>query len=384
MKRKIFAFCMLAMFAAVTLSAATAKIRKVWLEHNVTINNKKAMKVHCEFDVQGMNGKTGSMLIWIKGPSGKWHHVNSQYKSTTGIPYFKWDYKPNYDNAYYEDYWYAPYVADLNILSGKNDYKVVVTITDEHQHHIAQSDEITFTGTGSGGSNNNNSNQNQQRSAPKPSVQQNQYTQSWREDLPGGFVIVTKHPGGATQRVRYRACPSCYGSAVCNNCYGRGICALCNGQGGIISAGYGTYIPCGLCNSTGLCGICKGTKQCYCTQNDNPYPGYVIGGETWMDARGNVISKEKVNYNGGVNDTHYGNEGGNSRRSSGKKTCPDCSGTRLFQGGHSPEYAQPRSELVGYYNSQGSKCPHCGYYSQHWHSRCTTCMHIPGTKNPYR
>ena len=43
---------MLAMFAAVTLSAATAKIRKVWLEHNVTINNKKAMKVHCEFDVQ--------------------------------------------------------------------------------------------------------------------------------------------------------------------------------------------------------------------------------------------------------------------------------------------------------------------------------------------
>ena len=347
------------------------------------------MKVHCEFEVEGMNGKTGSMLIWIKGPSGKWHNVNSQYKSNTGTPYFKWDYKPGYDDAYYDDYWYAPYVADLNILPGKNDYKVVVTITDEHQHNIAQSDEISFTGTGSSSNNNsknnnNNNNQNQQRNAPQPSVKQNQHTQSWREDLPGGFVIVTKHPGGATQRLRYRSCPSCYGSAVCNNCYGRGICPLCNGQGGIISAGYGTYIPCGLCNSTGLCGICKGTKQCYCTQHDNPYPGYVIGGETWMDARGNVISKEKVNYNGGVNDTYYGKEGGNSRRSSGKKTCPDCSGTRLFQGGHSPEYAQPRSELVGYYNSQGSKCPHCGYYSQHWHSRCITCMHIPGTKNPYR
>ena len=68
MKRKIFAFCMLAMFAAVTLSAATAKIRKVWLEHNVTINNKKAMKVHCEFEVEGMNGKTGSMLISAGAP----------------------------------------------------------------------------------------------------------------------------------------------------------------------------------------------------------------------------------------------------------------------------------------------------------------------------
>lgn len=53
---------------AATLSAATAKIHKVWLEHNVTINNKKAMKVHCEFEVEGMNGKTGSMLISAGAP----------------------------------------------------------------------------------------------------------------------------------------------------------------------------------------------------------------------------------------------------------------------------------------------------------------------------
>ena len=64
----------------------SAKIKRVWIEHDVTLNNKKAVKFHCDFDVNGMNGLTGYMSIWIKGPSGDWHKVNASNVSNKGIP----------------------------------------------------------------------------------------------------------------------------------------------------------------------------------------------------------------------------------------------------------------------------------------------------------
>ena len=120
----------------------SAKIKRVWIEHDVTLNNKKAVKFHCDFDVNGMNGLTGYMSIWIKGPSGDWHKVNASNVSNKGIPYFKWNYKPGYDNATYSDLWYAPYIDKLNLLPGKNTYQAVICIHDNDGIVLAQANPI--------------------------------------------------------------------------------------------------------------------------------------------------------------------------------------------------------------------------------------------------
>ena len=200
---------------------------------------------------------------------------------------------------------------------------------------------------------------------------------TWREDLGyGGFVIVKQYANGTQYRTRYRLCPNCRGAMTCMNCFGRGVCAICNGQGYIVSAGYGSYIPCAACNYTGRCAICNGTGKCICTANGNQYPGYVIGSTATILPDGST-SRETADYSNGRSKS-------SSSSSSGKTTCPDCGGTRLWHKGKQPEYARPRSELVGYYNASGSKCPYCGYYTEHWHSTCTTCKHYSGTTNPYR
>ncbi len=363
------------LLATCTAAAATAKINKVWLEHGVKINNRSAMKVHCDFSVDGMAGKKGSMCIWIKGPSGNWHKVKSQYKSSAGNTYFKWDFTPKYDSSRYSDYWYAPYIDDLSLLAGKNKYTVIVTITDNNAKTLAQSDGVTFTGTGSSAAGNSHGHKHEHKHEHNPG-QKSGNVQTWREELGyGGFVIVHKYPNGYIERIRYGLCKSCRGTKACSLCYSTGLCNVCGGQGGIISAGYGNYYPCQLCGGTGLCSSCKGTKQCYCTTGDNEYPGHELKGFSFIAPGGTVITREDFYKQQREDDDEY-------RKN--KTVCPDCGGTRLWQRGRTPEYAQPVSDLVGVYNPAGTICEHCGYSSAHWHSKCATCKHYYGTENPYR
>lgn len=405
MKNLILTLCLiLSCIATANAQKATATINNVWLEYDVTINNRKAMKVHCDFNVNNMLGKTGYMAIWVKGPSGNWHNINSTHGKKSGTPFFKKEYSPRHAKAHYKDFKYTIYLKDLNFLKGKNKYKIIVTIHNEDNVNIAQSKEISFNGTGASGSNSGNNNRNpfinDNNGNNSGKRNNNNYgnnnhnhnhnhnnsnVRTWREELGyGGFVIVKQYPSGGQQRTRYRLCPNCNGSTKCNMCLlNAGNCPFCEGKGYIVSAGYGTRIPCYNCmGKTGACALCGGTGECgACTGNGNEYPGYVIAATTFLDASGNVTSKEKVDYNGYGNDD---NDRNGNRRNSGKQTCPDCGGTRLYHGGTSPEYAQPRSELVGVYHPSGSRCPHCNRYDEHWHSKCPTCKHYPGTTNPYR
>ncbi len=364
--------------ALTTLSAAkTATIKKVWIEHNATINNKKAMKVHCHFTVQGMKGLDGHMGVWIKNSSGKWHNVDGNASSNTGNKYFRWKYTPSYDNNDYSDFWYAPYIDQLNLSPGKNDYSVVVCIYDNNGGILAQSDPVSFTGTGSSNQpaaparNISGNNSGNSRNSNQPT------TKTWREDLGyGGFVIVNQYPNGYILRTRYRTCPNCRGTKLCGSCNGTRICAICRGQGGIVSAGYGTFIPCAMCNRTGQCHLCGGSGSCMC--NKGEYPGYVIGSTSTIAPDG-TATRSTADYG-----NHSSSSSSSSSSNKSKSTCPDCGGTRLWKHGKQPEYARPTSQLTGVYHSAGSKCQYCGHYDEHWHSKCATCKHYPGTTNPYR
>lgn len=59
--------------------------------------------------------------------------------------------------------------------------------------------------------------------------------------------------------------------------------------------------------------------------------------------------------------------GGNNNRS----TCSICGDT-----GVDPSYLEywgGRANWLGYYNQNGNKCPYCGRYSTHYHSKCSHC-----------
>ena len=148
----IFTVVLLSIFPAYAQSES-AKINKVWLERNLTVNNRQAMRVHCDFTIYNMPGETGFMGIWIKAPNGEWLNINSANKLSSGTKYFKKEFTPKYNTSHYSDCKKTIYLDDLNLLNGKNKYKIVVTIHNSKGTNIAQSDYIDFSATGA--SNNN-------------------------------------------------------------------------------------------------------------------------------------------------------------------------------------------------------------------------------------
>jgi len=196
----------------------------------------------------------------------------------------------------------------------------------------------------------------------------NGVAKQWREELGyGGFVIVKQYHSGITSRIRYRQCPNCRSTKICASCHGSRRCSLCNGQGGIVTAGYGRYIPCTMCNRTGQCSLCKGSGRCVCATME--YPGYVIGSNATIYPDGRT-ERETADYNqrsGGGSSSKSSNSSGNS----GKSSCYKCGGTGVDP---SPSSGNLTSWLA-HHNMSGTRCPYCktANYTSHDHARCAHC-----------
>ncbi|MDE6717521.1 MAG: hypothetical protein K2J70_04930 [Muribaculaceae bacterium] len=327
----------------------TATVSKVWIEHNQTINGKKAMKVFCDFKFNGMKGKKGMMCIWIKDKNGNYVNIANDQCAYCVLT-------PGYDNTRYDAFWKAIYISDINLHPGKQNYTLYVTINDHTGAKCAEG-FTTFEGTGASQpsnnrpANNNNGNSN--------------IVKTWRESQFGGFVICTLYQNGNTLRTYYGPCYACHGTNICGNCSGMGICTICQGQGGIITAAYGTYIPCSLCGQTGICTSCKGSRQCICSRYE--YPGYTIISSMVITANGQTISS------GGV----VGSSSRSNSNSAGSGLCPNCHGDRVES---FPMYKNDPSGAgthavgqIGYTNQSGNKCRYCGDYSWHVHLKCYKC-----------
>ena len=210
--------------------------------------------------------------------------------------------------------------------------------------------------------------------------------QKWREELGmGGFVIVTKYPNGNILRVRYRLCPNCKGGQMCAGCYGSGRCGICKGQGGIVTSGYGRYIPCGLCGSSGVCSLCRGSRRCACTAASE-YPGYVVGSTSAITPDGTTI-RNTAGYNGrddkfvitppGGTSYTFDDErstGSSSSRRSSSGSCSKCHGTKYDP--QAMQYAAASTSGVRppYHSKLGDHCPYCTSRADHYHYPCSGCM----------
>ena len=226
------------------------------------------------------------------------------------------------------------------------------------------SQNIAYIGGGHSSSTSNSSTayNNQQLSYP------NNNGQTWREELEYGMFAINKgNPNGVRTRTIYRACAACRGTSGCSNCRGTGMCTICYGQGGIVTPGYGTYIPCAACGYTGRCGICHGSGKCVCASTE--YPGYMPGSTLVIGPNGQVISNSRDFDSGSLSSSKSSYSSGTGAGG----TCPKCHGRRFetqsyqYAAGSNAGWMQP------YHNSSGSSCPYCGHATDHYHYPCSEC-----------
>lgn len=185
-------------------------------------------------------------------------------------------------------------------------------------------------------------------------VAKNDNLKTWREELGYGmFAINTEYSSGIRSRTIWRLCGVCRGTKLCSNCHGLKMCTICGGKGHIISAGYGTYIPCYACGFSGSCGVCHGSGLCICTKYD--YPGYQPGSTLTLDKSGNELyNSRNSNLDFSLPSSNSSNAPSNDNRYGmidchlcyGTGTCQTCGGDGLSDAIYTTGY-------------NGMECPNC-------------------------
>lgn len=352
------------------MSAASTKFTKIWLEHNVIQNGEKGMKVHVAFDISGMKGQNCKAIAYFDHPKGTGvKDRNGRYCTTGGTVCSTTNFTPGYPNTTYSDLAIFIPNSELHLLSGKRTYYTRVFIQTPSGQFLANSDFVSFDGTGSSSSNSNNYANNNASSSYRSNNNSNGSVKTWREDLGYGmFAINHGNPDGARERTIWRACSACRGSVMCGNCHGLQRCTICNGQGGIITAGYGNYIPCMACGQTGRCGVCHGSGKCVCSNYE--YPGYMPGSTIIVGPDGQVIYNSR-DYDNGSSSSSSSSSRSSSRSTSG--TCPKCGGRKYETASYQYAPASASGWAQPYHNSGGSSCPYCNYKTDHYHHPCTEC-----------
>lgn len=148
-------------------------------------------------------------------------------------------------------------------------------------------------------------------------------------------------------------------SKVCSVCKGKKVCAACNGtglSGQVLSLPWGTqYIPCMLCGGKRICMSCDGTGR--------------------RDVELAKLQSHSSNNSG------YSNNNNRKRRNSGNhssRQCSYCGGTGLqasvaYENDPSGASIAISYGIVGYVNTEGTRCHRCGRYTYHLHYKCPDC-----------
>lgn len=248
--------------------AQSATIHKIWIEHGVSYNGEKGMKVHAKVSVSGLKGKNIRMIAFFHDSSKKYLKGGiSGYRATDGTPCVSEDTKPSYDNSSWEDYWlFIPYRA-LPLAAGKNTYYASFHVKDVSSGKYINEGFVyeSFTGTGSG---NNSAQQqvaqNRQQSLNYMDIHQ-KYSHSKHISGIGSLLGSAKdgdiykyaYSGGWIETVVLSRCTSCFGQ-------GSVRCPICYGQGGSMKydfvIGISYMQPCSYCQATGrnTCMVCNG------------------------------------------------------------------------------------------------------------------------------
>ena len=107
----------------------TARILKVWVEHNQNQNGQAGMRIHTKFKVNRFKGKPGIACAYFYFRDGKpLKDLNKRYLTQDGKVAVGWFFQPGYVNTIYEDYTlFMPY-SELHMAEGRHELKFMVQI----------------------------------------------------------------------------------------------------------------------------------------------------------------------------------------------------------------------------------------------------------------
>lgn len=152
MKRFLLSLTLLLTTAGIAF-AQSVTVNKIWLEHNVTQNNEKGMRIHTEVSLIGYKDTDMKATAYIEIPKGVGHKdLNNRYHTTDGNVSASTTFCPGYENTIYEDLKIFIPLSELHLKEGKHTYYCIVQIFGPNGY-CASSDYVSFDGTGSANNN---------------------------------------------------------------------------------------------------------------------------------------------------------------------------------------------------------------------------------------
>jgi hypothetical protein len=129
-------------------TASSAKIEKVWVEHNMYQNGQKGMRIHIKFSVDNMLGRQGSVTAWFYYDNGSKLILtahNGAYTTPDKQVAVADRFTPTYTNTIYNDFvLFFPNNAIPNLGRGTHNLKFKVGIVNGGVE-IATSEFQSFT-----------------------------------------------------------------------------------------------------------------------------------------------------------------------------------------------------------------------------------------------
>ncbi len=133
----------------------TVYFNNSWLEHNITKSNgyqtTKGMEIHCDFSIEGMQGKTLCVIAYFAIKDGDEYIPlqsrtgNNQFRSrdnclcTGGFAYCK------YETTYWDDFvLFLPYYELARALSGDAELSCIVQVQSKSGETYAFSEKMDF------------------------------------------------------------------------------------------------------------------------------------------------------------------------------------------------------------------------------------------------
>lgn len=135
-----------------TYGTHSANIESVWVEQNVSSDDKQGINVHVKFTVAGMKGKDGRVTTYYYDSSGNAiRDTNGSYCTSGDNPVVaaSSDFKPNYDNARYDDFKvFIPYSELHQTGTSTRTIKVSAIVWDystSSHKQLARKEEASFS-----------------------------------------------------------------------------------------------------------------------------------------------------------------------------------------------------------------------------------------------
>lgn len=307
------------------------KITKVWIDHGVTENGEKGMKIFLNLSVSYLKGEKITCYALFKDKNGSFlKDINGKY-AMNGYVCFHSNHTPNYTHTSFTNISiFCPY-SELHLHNGKSDYKCIIRVKAKGEY-ILEDSSLTFSGTG-------NTPQKPQEQNHNPNYDPSKWKQYSKVYLDnGGYIEYKTTPNGTSISIWHLKCTVCNGNRICNTC---------GGTGRIIN-GWGTFSPCWCATQVaGNCWNCRGE-------------GYTTS-TTTIDKNGLVVGWDQ---NGNCLISVVGEKGNKTDQTivvpQGKRICPGCKGRKYS---HStidpgPEYVAGREYWCDICNEYGSNHIH--------------------------